>query len=1169
VPDRVRILLLGTPAVYSGDTPLTISRREVRSLLYYLACQHIPVSRANLTFLFWPDEPEEAARKRLREMLARLRKSLPDGNLLITEGELVYLEPGFFSSDVLEFTNLVEETHRPISQVASSTPLPEPVYRKLVRAIHLWRAPHFISGARLPDSETLDQWFSQTGHQLELSYQRILERLTDHSTAVGSLDEAIAWLQAALKIDPLNDALNYRLVRLLDRQERQSEALTYCQQLRSAYINEGFPDLPVNLQTYYRELREKLAQQGPSLRPSWAEKRTIRIPLFGRKAELNQLCSAYQRGLPAIVIGEAGSGKSRLVYEMIKTVEPAPHLLSATAHPLEGELPLQPFIDMLRHNVTADEWRGLSIDWLAPLGHLLPELLVGSPGLRQSSPALPLSQSTLFEAIHQALLHLARTRRVLIFLDDAQWCDEASLNLLAYLNDRNFFGESGSLTLVYRREEENLALQRLSNHLLDAIFIQLLPLNHQEVTDLVCATIGHVLPEKLVTRIRQETGGNPFFLLETLHTLMDYSIDLREKSAIEKVPLASSIHALVRERIRKLSPHANHILNSAAIIGNSFTLPLLDASCSMDSEDFVIALEELEKVSIISVDPDHLPVIAYKFIHNIIREVILLELSPARKRMLHLRVARALEVQAAGSFVWASILATHFEKADEAQPAFRYWMKAAQYASVDFSVADANLAYQHGEQLLQQSGFGTQIPDDLVLQFFTEWGELSYNSANTNSTRHAYEGLLHQGFHRKNPLLVGSSYSGLSLVADLQHQSEAGKKALEQALPFLKQAGDEFEQVQADIRLAGFLMIEEQYDAVKATLEQCLNRIGSEPTRRMIQLRAIARQRLAVNYDLTGYPRQSLEMAELSLNDCHLVMNHADAIRAMLCQVDSNYLLGNPQLALKQALIGQQMISSTKNMRLEAYMLNARARVEYSMGQMDASWQHAGQALFIAQEYGFPWAAGDACEQRGEILIFLNALHQARESFRTGAEWPIPGFYSLNNQIRMGLTDIFEGRTEEGLGTMEQALQISQSAHLGWVSIPGEIMHAWSLSVAGRPAEGLQEAQAMIDLTNQRENCIYNLSAHQARVKALLATQQYEQAYQETNWVACQAQQHALLMIELRSVMNAIYAARGMGLDPCAEKQRIQQLLETLGQNTQNLELRPAFEAKMSQLLSL
>ncbi len=289
----LRILLLGTPVILHHDQPVEISRREVRGLLYYLACQRAPVSREHLVDLFWPKLYDDG-RKRLRETLARLKKALPDPNPLLATPEQVGLDPALFSTDVLEFQAIVEEIAQPLAQIPLTVPLPQPIYQKIVASVQLWRASNFLSGARLPSAYELENWQTRMQQNLETSYLHLLQRLADHDLTTGNLEQAAAWLRTATNLDPLNENLHERTVLLYERHGWFSDALAYIKDLHELYEREHMPGLPAAIEQIEKRLRKNLTMPRDEQPALWPRQRISQVPFFGRENELVQLRNAYQ-----------------------------------------------------------------------------------------------------------------------------------------------------------------------------------------------------------------------------------------------------------------------------------------------------------------------------------------------------------------------------------------------------------------------------------------------------------------------------------------------------------------------------------------------------------------------------------------------------------------------------------------------------------------------------------------------------------------------------------------------------------------------------------------------------------------------------------------------------------------------------------------------------------
>lgn len=98
--------LLGTPQIFSHGEEISITRRNVRALAYYLACQPGLVNREELKLLFWPEQPESKASSALRETLSKLRGTLPEREMLISTATHVYFDMNIVQVDVREFLDI-------------------------------------------------------------------------------------------------------------------------------------------------------------------------------------------------------------------------------------------------------------------------------------------------------------------------------------------------------------------------------------------------------------------------------------------------------------------------------------------------------------------------------------------------------------------------------------------------------------------------------------------------------------------------------------------------------------------------------------------------------------------------------------------------------------------------------------------------------------------------------------------------------------------------------------------------------------------------------------------------------------------------------------------------------------------------------------------------------
>ncbi len=697
---KLRIQLLGPAVVLYGDQPVHVQRRVMRAILFYLACQTEPVGRSTLMDLLWPEEDEEQARRRLREVLSKLRAQLPSPSMIVAEQDYVHLDMEQVYVDVLEFQALVDQVHLYLQRQGNS-PLPESIYQQMFKAINLWRRAEFVAGTNLPSSEGIDRWYVMTSQSLYYNRQAMLETLARHSAVSGDMDMAVFWVRRAIETDEDNPDLYYLLVNWLRNMGRRIEALKVCDQVRAKFHDLG-EEVPSALVALCQQVHEEAAQPEMERQVPWHNQFTLQVPFVGRKEVLSQLRLALQRGGLELIWGEAGAGKSRLTFEFYQSLEPAPRLLFAAGHINQMDLPYQPLIDVLRHSVTITEWQQLDVVWANILTELVPELTSLRPGTtsppRDTVPAN--RRQRISEALLQILHITARRQRLLFFLDDAQWCDPDTLGVLAYLLDNSLFNERGLLVIAARPEETNPDLKQFTKRSQMGWRIhhnQVDLFTREEIAELCRHVIGKPPRLALVDQLARDTGGNPLFLLEILHTLLDYNFDPDDPRHSDHLPLAFGILKVAEERFRLLDPQVSEALEVAAVIGNTFTPELFAAAAHLELDQAVVVLEELERIRLVKPsDQDDYPG-PYTFIHEKIREVMLYEMSQVRRRFLNLRVAKAIEQTGQDTKPKAVLVAGYYEAGGDMHQAFRNWMVAADYARDRLDRAQATLAYRRAE----------------------------------------------------------------------------------------------------------------------------------------------------------------------------------------------------------------------------------------------------------------------------------------------------------------------------------------------------------------------------------------------------------------------------------------------------------------------------------------
>jgi DNA-binding SARP family transcriptional activator len=1037
----LQIFLLGPPVVVQDDQPLFIQRRLLRAILFYLAYQQEMIGRLDLISLFWPELPEEKSRLHLRDALSKLRSELPDPSVLKADQDNIGLDQSRLYVDALDFTQLANQTRRSLSQTASSTPLPDPVYQQVERAANLWRSAQFLAGAKLPTNEGFGRWVVEKSRDLKYTRLYLLERLADHAGAVGDLEAGIRWVRCALEIDELNTNLNYRLLSWLNDMGQRVEALNHFKRLEFIVKKEGAGKLMPVLVELQKKIRSQADIPEPVDRPVWPSSTINNISMVGQKRASREIKLAFQRGGSVTVFGEAGSGKTRLVYELFHSLKPTPRLLLAPARFMEGNLPFQPLIELMRHSILPFEWSKLDAIWISQLASLVPELSVLRTDLSETLLVeTSENRSILYESIHHLLLKLCEKRQILFFLDNAHWADQATFQSLTYLLERNFFIEHGLLVISARIEVHNPYLDEFlahSNPYSPALRIDLEPLGTEEVSELSEFVLGYTLDHDVVQYLTRDSGGNPLLLLETLRTLLEISPNPNLYLSIDRFPIPSSVHAIIRDRLRLLDQPTRQVLTTAAIIGNEFTPQLLEYSTLREPEEIARTLEALESSHLLRpVQPSGRDS-AYTFIHNRVREVLLMELSPARKRVLHLHIAHALETRAGASTHLAAVLAEHYEAAGEVQSAFNYWLRAADYARQLCSQSETYSAYSHAEKLAQQTDL--LLPEQAIYQLYSGWGESAADQDDTKTMLHVYTDMQQIGEHRHSSLLIGSGFSGQVLQSIFENQPKDALEKIEQAIFYLEQAGDLYEQMQANNRHSTLLlMVHSNLEALRGfqkTIE-----IGKKSANPRV-LRAVidAERELALTYIMFGWPLKAIEAVQHSLRASQRSFYNQGSLRAYLLLGMSLLSAGWYESVLDNCRYGLQIAEKLHNPTLQARLDLLMSRAALNLGRLDESWIYLHDAWMIAQENHLPDIQSAYYSVLGLIYKELQDYPNAIESFQTSLIGKQLQSQSLDDQCLLAEALFLNGQESASMDILRQLAQIAKESETGFISLPAEL----------------------------------------------------------------------------------------------------------------------------------
>lgn len=638
-PGTLRIYLLGTPSVEWAGQSFSIFRRQARALLYHLAAHLEPIPRDSLCYLFWPDTPDATAHRNLTRLLTHLRRELPVPELLLTSRDEIKLDNQRVWSDVSIFERLCA-AREPYRRVEA-----------LHQAVELYRGP-FLAGFSLSDAPEFETWTVTKRQSCERLLLEALATLIEDQTAKGAYAAAIGFAQRYLATDDLAEEVHRHLIELYAAAGDRRAALRQFEQCVEVLEQElGVDPLPETRTVYEAALAGRLQPIAvPVPEPVWATLPGLDLPLVGRDEALRRLEEAYLRaqtcqGGIVLVSGEAGIGKSRLVQHFARCLPGPASVLSGGSYPEAQTMPYQPLVEALRAqlNLQPPTWTVQPI-WLAEATRLLPELHTLYPDLPPTPEAEPdEARARLFEALSQLILGLAEgTSPLLLILDDLHWADGHTLDWLAYVGRR--LRDSRLLVVGTYRSEEAGAVSQLRHSLTRLGIVSEIELPALDVAA-VLQLLGHldvnVSGEAAVAGwLRQITGGNPFFLIETLRALVEggQPLDSQHLAGLDDLPLSDAAREAIEMRLERLSSKGRQVLEAGAILGQTFGFDLLYQTAGRSDMETMDGLDELVGRQLLLEGAGR-----YQFHHDLMRTAVDRALSHGRRRLLHRRAGGALE----------------------------------------------------------------------------------------------------------------------------------------------------------------------------------------------------------------------------------------------------------------------------------------------------------------------------------------------------------------------------------------------------------------------------------------------------------------------------------------------------------------------------------------------
>ncbi len=768
--DKLNIRLLGPIELKRGaNSTLGFESNKVRALFAYLAVESArPHQRRRLAALLWPEMAESTALANLRYALSNLRKVIGDRSaqppcLLTTPQTIQFNTHCNNLVDVILFEQYCNLAHEnPLDLIS------------LHKAGALYRG-RFMEGFSIPDSIPYEEWIVVKRERVDRLAYQVFRQLANDYELVGDYERALSFTQRQIELDPWREEVHRQIMRCLYYSGQRSAAIAQYETCRQALAADLGLEPSTETQQLVKEIQQETLPQPPTpvafFHPSANIQQVERPPFVSRAEPLNRLHSALNQALEGqgqlmLITGSPGQGKTALAQEFLRQALQTHPALGAAwgnsqAYFGSGDpfLPFREILEMLTgqveyrweagsisHDHARRMWRLIEfstqvlvqegpslIGNFIPGNHLqgqIARVVHNEPAwlsdlqqiVDQNSDNQPASLQDLIQQYCRVVAGISHRVPLLLFIDDLQWADQASLGLFFHLS-RQLAGAKVLLVGAFRpvvghpKGGDPPSLADMVNELRlrhGDLLIDLDLCTERSFIDALIDQEPNQLDEGFRAALFRYTNSHPLYTTEMLYDMKAQGSLIKNQAgewmaaeSLDWEHLPPRIEAAIAERLRRLPPEFYKTLQTASIEGERFTAEVVASVQKLDQEQAVTLLRE-------KLDHQHRLVQAdsskqvngkrlsrFRFRHILFQKYLYSQLDVIERTKLHECVANAIEEHYIGILEELSMsLAIHFELAELPDKAIYYYELAAQRANLFSSYEDAIRHYRKALSLL-------------------------------------------------------------------------------------------------------------------------------------------------------------------------------------------------------------------------------------------------------------------------------------------------------------------------------------------------------------------------------------------------------------------------------------------------------------------------------------
>ena len=696
-------------------------------------------------------------------------------------------------------------------------------------------------------------------------------------------------------------------------------------------------------------------------------------PFVGRQRELELLVDGFERaktgrGQAFSIISEAGVGKSRLLYELRKTVahEDVTFLEGKCLSYSKG-VHYHLLIDTLKANFDITERdrdseirekvkKGIEIvraDEDSTLPYFLELLSVKDSGIDKISMSPEAKKYRIMEAFKQIALKGSEIRPLILANEDLHWMDKSSEDVLKYVLE-SIPGVRILLIFTYRPEyahtwggksyHSQVTLNRLSNR--ESLVMATNLLGTKEIDG------------DLEDLILEKTEGIPFFIEEFIKSLKDlYIIERKDNKYhlakdIQEVALPSTIQEVIMARVDSLPESAKELLQTGSVIEREFSYELIKRVTNLSQDELLSHLSAL-KGSELLYERGIYPESTYIFKHALTREVVYDSILTKRKKKVHESVGKAIEdLYKENINEHFGALAEHFIESENYEKGAEYSKlaakKALKSAAPNYAVVYAKKWVASLEQLSRTDEVEKKIADartflgliDLQMNYFAEAKE-AIGPIIDLAAKHRYKKRLAQIY------IIEGIYNGT--VKENLHE---GNKFLKKALRISEETNDIISLVFANYYLGTGLCLSGKFEKGLEYLHRSLN---INVAGKSLWGESLVKSSISLSYSLQGRPNLAYQVSNEAIEIAEKSADVHSKAFAYMAHGASSYQKGFLKEAKENLLKGINFCQ-----RINEYFYNAWAQFSlgetfFEIGEYQKSVAHHSKAIsFLENAMIFP-----------------------------------------------------------------------------------------------------------------------------------------------------------------------------------------------------------------------